>query len=75
MPSYLFEPLDYATAGNIEDAIKICLGRYEPRINILELGVIPDFDQNGFEVQLSFVIIGRDDLAPFDVEFFLSRTR
>lgn len=75
VPSYLFEPLDYATAGNIEDAIKICLGKYEPRISILELGVIPDFDQNGFEVQLSFVIIGRDDLAPFNVEFFLSRTR
>ena len=72
---YLFEPLDYATAGLVQTAVEDCLVDYEPRINILQLSVIPDFDQNGFEVQLAFKVIGRDDLAPFDVEFFLSRTR
>tara|TARA_B100000287_G_scaffold147206_1_gene138919 strand:+ start:3672 stop:4067 length:396 start_codon:yes stop_codon:yes gene_type:complete len=72
---YLFESLDFGTAGLIEDAISDCLARYEPRVTIRELNVIPDFDQNGFEVQLNFTIIGRADLPPFDVEFFLSRTR
>tara|TARA_B100000427_G_scaffold314150_1_gene307066 strand:+ start:2118 stop:2513 length:396 start_codon:yes stop_codon:yes gene_type:complete len=75
VPSYLFDQLDYGTAANISDAIRECLSKYEPRISIISLGVEPDFDQNGFEVQLAFKVIGRDDLAPFDVEFFLSRTR
>ena len=75
VPSYLFDQLDYGTAANIQDAIRECLMNYEPRIRISSLDVIPDFDQNGFEVQLAFKVIGRDDLAPFDVEFFLSRTR
>ena len=71
----MFDQLDYGTAANISDAIRECLSKYEPRIRINSLGVVPDFDQNGFEVQLAFKVIGRDDLAPFDVEFFLSRTR
>jgi len=75
VPTYLFDQLDYGTAANISDAIRECLSKYEPRISIISLGVEPDFDQNGFEVQLAFKVIGRDDLAPFDVEFFLSRTR
>ena len=75
VPTYLFDQLDYGTAANISDAIRECLSKYEPRIRINSLGVVPDFDQNGFEVQLAFKVIGRDDLAPFDVEFFLSRTR
>ena len=75
VPTYLFDQLDYGTAANISDAIRECLSKYEPRIGIISLGVEPDFDQNGFEVQLAFKVIGRDDLAPFDVEFFLSRTR
>ena len=75
VPSYLFDQLDYGTAANIQDAIRECLMNYEPRIRIGSLDVIPDFDQNGFEVLLAFKVIGRDDLAPFDVEFFLSRTR
>ena len=40
----------------------------------LELGlmlsvVTPDFQNNGFEVELEYTIIGRDD-APVTVEFF-----
>ena len=48
---------------------------YEPRIKVLGVNVEPDFDTNGFEVILAFKIIGRDDLVPYEVEFFLSRTR
>ena len=73
--SYLFEPLDYATAGLVQTAVEDCLVEYEPRINILQLSVMPDFDQNGFEVNLAFSIKGRDDLPPQDIEFFLNRTR
>jgi len=70
----LFEPLDYGTAGIIKSEIRDTLNRYEPRISIDNILCIPDDVNNGYEVELSYTIIGRDD-APIAVEFFLERTR
>ena len=75
VPTYLFDQLYFGTAANIKSAIRECLVTYEPRILLQEIDVMPEFDQNGFEVHLRFAVMGRDDLPPFDIEFFLSRTR
>ena len=70
----LFEPLDFASAAGIKGEIAETLGRYEPRIRISELRCTPDFDNNGYDVELIFKIIGREDV-PIGVEFILERTR
>ena len=70
----LFEPLDYASAGTIKKEVKETLDRYEPRIRIDDIDCEPDFDNNGYNVELSFTIVGRED-APIAVEFILERTR
>lgn len=70
----LFEPLDYATAGLIRSEIAEVLTKYEPRILIENIIVRPDEMNNGYEVELFFRIVGRDDI-PVSVEFFLERTR
>ena len=70
----LFEPLDYASAGLIKSEIKDTLQRYEPRISIENIRCTPDGDNNGYKVDLSFFVIGRDD-TPVAVDFFLERTR
>lgn len=72
--SLLFEPLDYGTAGMVSAEIENTLRLYEPRINVLSVDTIPNFDDNGFDVELVFEIIGREDL-PLNVTFFLERTR
>lgn len=72
--SFLFEQLDYGTAALIQSEIANTLNLYEPRINIIELNVNPDFDENGFEVNIVFELIGREDL-PLSIAFFLERTR
>ncbi len=72
--SYLFEPLDFGTAQQIQSNIEYSISNWEPRIDILELDVIPNFDDNGFDVELTYVIIGSDN-PPTSVEFFLTRTR
>jgi len=72
--SYLFEPLDYATAGILSRNISLTLANYEPRISVLSIDVIPNFDDNGFDVEMVYEIIG-SDRPPINVEFFLSRTR
>jgi phage baseplate assembly protein W len=70
----LFEPLDYGTAGIIKSEIRDTLNRYEPRISVDSILCIPDDLNNGYEVELNYTIIGRDD-TPVAVEFFLERTR
>lgn len=70
----LFEPLDSATAAKIGTAIENCLLAYEPRIKIRSLELDIDFDSNGYEVLLDFLIVGRED-RPVLIEFFLERTR
>ena len=72
--SYLFEPLDYGTAQVIEASIQYAITNFEPRISITELEVIPNFDDNGFDVEMIYKIIGSDE-PPTAVEFFLTRTR
>ena len=72
--SYLFEPLDYGTAAEIKGNIKYTIDRWEPRINILNLNATPNFDDNGFDVDMTYEIRGTDD-PPVTVDFFLARTR
>ena len=70
----LFEPLDYATAGLIRSQVVEVLGKYEPRIAVENVVVTPDEESNGYEVELYFRIVGRDDEV-VATEFFLERTR
>lgn len=70
----LFEPLDNATAALISLEIRQVLERYEPRITVDRVIAYPDSEENGFQVELSYVIVGREDV-PVGVEFFLERTR
>ena len=72
--SYLFEPLDYGTAAQFTSSIRYTLARFEPRINVLSVNTIPNFDDNGFDVEMTYEIRG-SDVPPTNVEFFLARTR
>ena len=71
----LFEPLDYGSAALIKTEIVETLAAHEPRIMIEGIRCIPDFDNNGFEVELSYRIMGRNDDRTVAVDFFLERTR
>jgi len=70
----LFEPLDFGTASIIRDEIITVLSNYEPRIDILRLEVNVSYESNGYEVDLVYEIVGRDDV-PVNVEFFLESAR
>ena len=70
----LFEPLDYASAGTIKQEIRETINRYEPRVTVGKITCNPDFDNNGYSVQMQYTIVGRNDV-PVGVEFILERTR
>ena len=70
----LFEPLDYASAGTIKQEIREAINRYERRVSVTLIECEPDFDNNGYNVEVQYTIVGRDDI-PVAVEFILERTR
>jgi|TARA_B100002019_G_scaffold199046_1_gene172470 phage baseplate assembly protein W len=72
--SILFEPLDFGSAGLIKSSIKETLVRYEPRIRVNDVLCTVDYDNNGYEVEVYYTIIGRED-QPVGIQFFLERTR
>ena len=71
---FLFEPMDFATAAAIQSNIVSTIKKFEPRIGILSLEAIPNFDDNGFDVEMTYEIRGTDN-PPVNVDFFLARTR
>ena len=71
---FLFEPMDFATAASIQSNIVSTIKKFEPRIGVLSLVATPNFDENGFDVEMTYEIRGTDN-PPVNVDFFLARTR
>jgi phage baseplate assembly protein W len=69
----LFENLDTLTASAIEREIAETIKNYEPRVNLLETIARADFDNNGFKVDLKFMIVNQTQ--PLSISFFLERIR
>jgi phage baseplate assembly protein W len=69
----LFEPLDVITAKNLEVQIKTTVDNFEPRVIVQSVLVKPDFDNNGFIVNLTFRLVNQ--LNPIQITFFLERVR
>jgi Phage baseplate assembly protein W len=70
----LFENVDDITAVSIQDEIKNCLGNYEPRVELIDVFVDPNFDENQFDVTITYRIIGVD-LPPSQLDFALLPSR
>jgi len=69
----LFEPLDFASASVVDDEIRGVLREYEPRIRITNLSVDVNTSDDGYDVELEYVITGLDNRLR-STEFFLERT-
>ena len=70
----LFENVDDITAISIQDEIKNCLANYEPRVELIDVNVDPNFDENQFDVIISYRIVGID-IPPSQLEFALLPSR
>ena len=74
MGEILFENVDEITAVSIEDEIKSSLKNYEPRVELIDVNVDPNFDENQFDVTISYRIVGID-IPPSQLEFALLPSR
>ena len=70
----LFENVDDITAVAIQDEIKSSLQNYEPRVEIIDVVVDPNFDENQFDVIITYRIVGVD-IPPTQLEFALLPSR
>ena len=70
----LFENVDDITAVSIRDEIRSSLTNYEPRVELIDVEVDPNFDENQFDVTITYRIIGVD-LPPSQLDFALLPSR
>lgn len=70
----LFENMDDMSASVIRDEIRSTIANYEPRVQLIDVIVSPNYDNNEFNVTIQYKIIGIDVL-PQQLSFALSPTR
>lgn len=61
----LFENLDPITANALQIQIELLIQNYEPRVSIENISVTPQYDQNGFKVDIFFYVTGAPDPVNF----------
>lgn len=70
----LFENMDELTAASIQDEIRTVINNYEPRVRLISVDAIPNYDQYQFDIKIVYNIIGIDAL-PQQLSFALLPTR
>ena len=70
----LFENMDKLTASAIRSEVRTTIENYEPRVEINEIIVEPDFERNAMDVTLQYFIIGID-VPEQELTFALEPTR
>ena len=70
----LFENVNEISAASIEDQIRISIENYEPRVELISVEAIPNYDNNQFDATVTYKIIGID-IPPQELQFVLQPTR
>ena len=70
----LFEFVDFGTAATIQSQIEISLDNFEPRIDNVKVEVNPQPDDNTFEVNVIYDIVGQG-FPVQEYSFILESTR
>ena len=70
----LFMNIDEISAVIIKDQISSSISKFEPRVNLVEVKINPNFDNNSFDATIIYEIIGAD-IPPQELQFVLQQTR
>ena len=70
----LFENIDEISASIIIDEIRESIDNYEPRVELIDVKVNPDYENNGFGVNIVYEIIGIEIPAQ-ELQFVLQSNR
>ena len=70
----LFNPMDDITTDSLREQISNTINNFEPRVEINTVEVTPEYDNNGYNVLISYFIVGQEQTAQ-QLEFILQATR
>tara|TARA_B100000427_G_scaffold37555_1_gene27182 strand:- start:170 stop:571 length:402 start_codon:yes stop_codon:yes gene_type:complete len=70
----LFENIDEISATVIIDEIRESIDNYEPRVELIDVKAFPDYENNGFGVNIVYEIIGIEIPAQ-ELQFVLQSNR
>ena len=70
----LFENVDNISASAIRQEIIQSVLNYEPRVDLIDVKILPDLDSNEFNATITYEIIGAD-VPPQELQFVLQPTR
>lgn len=70
---FLFEPIDNITTSLLQDEIFRTLVNYEPRLTIQSVVASPDYDEQRYDINITFYV--NNSLEPLSFNFFLYRVR
>ena len=70
----LFENMDDMTSSVIRDQIDSVIRNYEPRVELIDITVLPNYDEGEYNVTINYRIVGIDVL-PQQLTFALQPTR
>ena len=70
----LFENIDAITAITIRDDIEYMIKMHEPRVELLDVQTLPNYDNNQFDVVIVYKIRGSSN-PPQELEFVLLPSR
>jgi phage baseplate assembly protein W len=70
----LFENIDSISASAIQSEIEDTIINYEPRVDLIDVDVEPNYENNEFNVTIRYYIIGIEAL-PQQLSFALQPTR
>ena len=70
----VFENIDEINATVIADEIREAIDIYEPRVELDSVKAYPDFDNNGFDVIISYDVVGTS-IPTQELQFVLQSSR
>jgi phage baseplate assembly protein W len=69
----LFDNANAITATFLKDAIREVIENFEPRVKLTNIDLNFDFDNNGYNVTMRYIILNREQ--PANITLFLERIR
>lgn len=69
----LFEPMDMLIAQRLQFQVTNIIEQYEKRAQLQSVIVSPDYDHNGYGIDINFTVLNLSELVTISV--FLERTR
>ena len=70
----VFENIDSITATLISDEIRESINNYEPRVNLESVKAFPNYNNNSFDVTITYDVIG-SEIPTQELQFVLQSSR